>query len=85
MKALSKQVERKKDMNIAAAAAETFLLAALLTADDIFGLNEELTQRFVNGYAEMINGYAECGGMLAMRAELVERGIQVSLDGKPVK
>jgi hypothetical protein len=55
----------------------------LLTADDVFGLTDELTDRFTTGYAEVINGYTQCGGIKAIKAELADRGIELCLDGKP--
>jgi hypothetical protein len=82
MNVLSKKTERQRDLHIAMQAGEMFLIAALLTADDIFGLNDELTDRFTNGYAEMINGYVQCGGVKAMKEELADRGIEIHLNGQ---
>ena len=82
MKVLSKKTGRQRDMHIAASTLEMALSAALLTADDIFGLNDELTDRFTTGYAEVINGYTQCGGIKAIKAELADRGIELCLDGK---
>jgi hypothetical protein len=84
MNVLSKKTERQRDINIALAAGEMFLIAGLLTADDIFGLTDELSDRFINGYSEMINGYVQCGGVEAMKAELADRGISLILDGKEI-
>lgn len=83
MNAITKKTERQRDMQIAASTLEMALSAALLTADDIFGLNDELTDRFTTGYAEVINGYTQCGGIKAIKAELADRGIELCLDGKP--
>ena len=82
MNAMSKKTERQRDMHIAASTLEMALSAALLTADDIFGLNDELTDRFTTGYAEIVNGYTQCGGIKAIKAELADRGIEICLDGK---
>lgn len=83
MNAISKKTERQRDMHIAASTLEMALSAALLTADDVFGLTDELTDRFTTGYAEVINGYTQCGGINAIKAELADRGIELCLDGKP--
>jgi hypothetical protein len=83
MKAISKKTERQRDMHIAASTLEMALGAALLTADDVFGLTDELTDRSTTGYAEVINGYTQCGGIKAIKAELADRGIELCLDGKP--
>ena len=61
-----------------------FLIAALLTADDVFGVNDELCDRFITGYGEVISGYAERGGLEAMKDELADRGISLFLDGKEI-
>lgn len=83
MNAITKKTERQRDMHIAASMLEMALGAALLTADDVFGLTDELTDRFTTGYAEVINGYTQCGGIKAIKAELADRGIELCLDGKP--
>lgn len=84
MNAITKKTERQRDMQIAASTLEMALGAALLTADDIFGLTDELTDRFTQGYAEVINGYTEQGKIVdAIKAELADRGIELCLDGKP--
>lgn len=84
MNAITKKTERQRDMHIAASTLEMALGAALLTADDIFGLTDELTNRFTQGYAEVINGYTEQGKIVdAIKAELADRGIELCLDGKP--
>lgn len=82
MNAITKKTERQRDMHIAASTLEMALGAALLTADDVFGLTDELTDRFTTGYAEVINGYTQCGGIKAIKAELADRGIELCLDGK---
>lgn len=82
MNAITKKTERQRDMHIAASTLEMALGAALLTADDVFGLTDELTDRFTTGYAEVINGYTQCGGIKAIKAELADRGIALCLDGK---
>lgn len=82
MNATSKKTERQRDMHIATSTLEMALSAALLTADDVFGLTDELTDRFTKGYAEVVNGYTQCGGIKAIKAELADRGIEICLDGK---
>ena len=47
------------DAEASEAAAETMLKAAILAADDIWGVDEETTRKFINVYADIINGYGE--------------------------
>ena len=84
MSAFDKRVQRQRENNKLMAVGEMFLIAALLTADDVFGLTDELSDRFITGYGEMISGYAECGGHEAMKEELADRGISLILDGKEI-
>lgn len=84
MKVFNRKTERQRDLQIASTTLEMALGAALLTADDIFGLTDELTDRFTQGYAEVINGYTERGNITdEIKAELADRGIELCLDGKP--
>ena len=78
MKAMSKKVTRNREQRIVTSAAETMLKAAILAADDIWGVDEETTRKFINVYADIINGYGEEeNGVALMDAELIERGIDV--------
>lgn len=78
MKALNKKVTRSREQRIVTSAAETMLKAAILAADDIWGVDEETTRKFINVYADIINGYGEEeNGVALMDAELIERGIDV--------
>ena len=78
MNALNKKVNRSREQRIVTSAAETMLKAAILAADDIWGVDEETTRKFINVYADIINGYGEEeNGVELMDAELVERGIDV--------
>lgn len=78
MKALNKKVTRSREQRIVTSAAETMLKAAILAADDIWGVDEETTRKFINVYADIINGYGEVeNGVALMDAELIERGIDV--------
>jgi hypothetical protein len=78
MKAMSKKVTRSREQRIVTSAAETMLKAAILAADDIWGVDEETTRKFINVYADIINGYGEEeNGVALMDAELIERGIDV--------
>lgn len=78
MNALNKKVTRSREQRIVTSAAETMLKAAILAADDIWGVDEETTRRFINVYADIINGYGEEeNGVALMDAELIERGIDV--------
>lgn len=78
MNACTKKTERNRDRAIAYQAVQTCISVAILAADDLFGLNEETTRKFVNAYAEVLNGYAE-EGIEALNNELAERGIIVDL------
>lgn len=84
MSAFNKRVQRQRNQNNLTAVGEMFLIAALLTADDVFGLTDEVSDRFITGYGEVISGYAEQGGYEAMKEELAERGISLYLDGKEI-
>ena len=78
MNATSKKVIRSREQRIVTSAAETMLKAAILAADDIWGVDEETTRKFINVYADIINGYGEeKGGVALMDAELEDRGIDV--------
>lgn len=78
MKAMSKKVERVRANEFRLKTAETMLKAAILAADDIWGVDEETTRKFINVYADIINGYGEEeNGVALMDAELIERGIDV--------
>jgi hypothetical protein len=78
MNAISKKVTRSREQRIVTSAAETMLKAAILAADDIWGVDEETTRKFINVYADIINGYGEEeNGVALMDAELIERGIDV--------
>lgn len=78
MKVMSKKVTRSREQRIVTSAAETMLKAAILAADDIWGVDEETTRKFINVYADIINGYGEEeNGVALMDAELIERGIDV--------
>lgn len=78
MNALNKKVSRSREQRIVTSAAETMLKAAILAADDIWGVDEETTRKFINVYADIINGYGEEeNGVALMDAELQERGIDV--------
>lgn len=78
MNALNKKVSRSREQRIVTSAAETMLKAAILAADDIWGVDEETTAKFIQVYADIINGYGEEeNGVALMDAELIERGIDV--------
>ena len=78
MNALNKKVNRSREQRIVTSAAETMLKAAILAADDIWGVDEETTAKFIQVYADIINGYGEEeNGVELMDAELEERGIDV--------
>jgi hypothetical protein len=84
MSAFNKRVQRQRNDNNLVAVGEMFLVAALLTADDLFGLNDELTDRFITGYSEILKGYSESRNPEAMKEELADRGISLILDGEEV-
>ena len=78
MKAMNKKVQRVRKHEFMLKTAETMLKAAILAADDIWGVDEETTRNFINIYADIINGYGEEeNGVDLMDAELIERGIDV--------
>lgn len=72
------KVERDQKHECMMKIAGTMLKAAILAADDIWGVDEETTRKFINVYADIINGYGEEeNGVALMDAELEERGIDV--------
>lgn len=78
MKAMCKKVQRVRKHDFMLKTAETMLKAAILAADDIWGVDEETTAKFIKVYEDIINGYGEEeNGVDLMDAELVERGIGV--------
>ncbi len=79
MKAISKRTERARDREIAYRAAVTFLGAALLAADDLWGLDRSTTEKFTHAFAEICNGYGDEGGYNALQAELAARDIVVDI------
>ena len=81
MDALSKKVNKNRNERITMNTLHLCIAAALLTADDQFSIDNKTTDMFIKGFAEIINGYGEEGGLEALKQELEDRGIQVCLDG----
>lgn len=78
MNALSKRVNYNRDMRIVSAAAETMLKIALLTADDVYGVDQESTNKFIAIYSELITEYGALkNGAELINEELALRGIDV--------
>lgn len=78
MNALSKKVNYNRDMRIVSAAAETMLKIALLTADDVYGVDQESTDKFIAIYSELITEYGALkNGAELINEELALRGIDV--------
>lgn len=78
MNALSKKVNYNRDMRIVSAAAETMLKIALLTADDVYGVDQESTDKFIAIYNELITEYGALkNGAELINEELALRGIDV--------
>ena len=78
MKAMSKKVTRSREERIVEAAAETMLKIALLTADDVYGVDEESTNKFIAIYSELITEYGALkNGVELINEELALRGIDV--------
>jgi uncharacterized alkaline shock family protein YloU len=78
MKAISKKVTRNREHQIVTAAAETMLKIALLTADDVYGVDQESTNKFIAIYSELITEYGALkNGVELINEELALRGIDV--------
>lgn len=78
MNATSKKVIRSREERLVSAAAETMLKIALLTADDVYGVDQESTNKFIAIYNELITEYGALkNGAELINAELQERGIDV--------
>lgn len=58
MNALNKRVNENREREIALQAAKLALGAALLAADDLWGLDKETTEGFTHAFAEIVNGTA---------------------------
>ena len=75
---MGKKVARQRKHDFMVKTAETMLKAAILAADDIWGVDEETTRKFINVYADIINGYGEEeNGAELIDMELEDRGIDV--------
>ena len=78
MNAISKKVTHSREMQIVTAAAETMLKVALLTADDVYGVDQESTNKFIAIYSELITEYGALkNGVELINEELALRGIDV--------
>lgn len=78
MNAISKKVTRSREEQLVSAAAETMLKIALLTADDVYGVDQESTNKFIAIYNELITEYGALkNGAELINEELQERGIDV--------
>lgn len=52
--------------------------AALLTADDLWGIDQETTDKFVVAFGEVLNGYGDEDNIMSLKKELDDRGIRVN-------
>lgn len=78
MNAISKKVTRSREERLVSAAAETMLKIALLTADDVYGVDQESTNKFIAIYSELITEYGALkNGVELINEELALRGIDV--------
>lgn len=88
MKTLSKKTERERDKHAASVMFDFVVGLALLTADDVFGLDEASTEKFLNGFSENMNGYIaqareeKIEPAKAVQIELAERGIEICFKGE---
>ena len=88
MKTLSKKTERERDKHAASVMFDFVVGLALLTADDVFGLDEASTEKFLNGFSENMNGYIaqareeKIEPAKAVQKELAERGIEICFKGE---
>lgn len=89
MKVLGKKTERQRDLHAASTVFDFVLALALLTADDMFGLDKESSDKFVDGFAENMNAYiaqAREEGInpaKAVQEELAYRGIVICFKHEP--
>ena len=79
MKALSNKITKNRNERITMNTLQLCISASILTADDLWSVDHKTTDKFIKGFAEIINGYGEQGGIDALRQELEDRGIQVCL------
>ena len=88
MKTLNKKTERERDKHAASVMFDFVVGLALLTADDVFGLDEASTEKFLNGFSENMNGYIaqareeKIEPAKAVQIELAERGIEICFKGE---
>ena len=79
MRALSKKVRENRNDAITNNTLYMCIATGLLLLDDFSKTNEESTH-FVEGFAEVTNGYGEDGGLEALLDECTDRGIELKLD-----
>ena len=86
MKALSKKTVKSREMRLVNATAETMLKIAILTADDVFGVDEESINKFIAIYRELILEYGSLdNGVELINQELLDRDINVLVKRKEQK
>lgn len=75
MKVMSKMRDKRLAVNI------TYLCiaAAVLTADDLWGINQETTDDYMKAFGEVLNGYGDEGEIQFLQRELEDRGIRIRL------
>jgi hypothetical protein len=78
MRALSKNVTKNRNDAITNNTLRLCIATGLLLLDDFSKTNEE-SKLFVEGFAEVINGYGEEGGLEALLQECTDRGIELRL------
>ncbi|MBO5968998.1 MAG: hypothetical protein J6S14_10940 [Clostridia bacterium] len=78
MRALDKKITKNRNDAITNNTLRLCIATGLLLLDDFSKTNEE-SKRFVEGFAEVINGYGEEGGLDALLQECTDRGIELRL------
>lgn len=81
MNATNRKFQSAKEYRVYSNMADELIKIAILTADDIWGVTPEATERFIKAFEEVVNGYGEIG-VAEIDKELAERGIEVNVNGK---
>lgn len=74
-----KSMSKMRDKRLAVNTLYLCIAAAILTADDLWGINQEKTDEYVKAFGEVLNGYGDEGEIQFLQRELEDRGIRIRL------
>lgn len=79
MNVLSKRIQKNEMHRKTLGTLYLCIAAAILTADDLWGVDQKATDTFVTAFGEVLNGYSEEGEVEFLRQELEDRGIAINI------